>query len=114
MSKTKIIKPDADSIAIIMQRDIMPATGTYETLNSSPSIMDYPSARALEYRSYWFSISVVFTLKDILGWSIFVSGGNEERKNVSLNVVNFAIFSSFETIESYQSYLRGILTTSPI
>ena len=30
--------------------------------------------------------------------SIFVSGGNKERKNGALNVVNFAIFSSFEKL----------------
>ena len=54
----------------------------------------------MEYKLYLLSISVVFTLKDILGLSIFVSGGNEERKNGALNVVYFSIFSSFENIES--------------
>ena len=43
-----------------------------------------------------------------------VSSGNEERENGALNVVDFAIFSSFEKIESYQSDIKGILTTSPI
>ena len=32
---------------------------------------------------------VVFTLEDILGQSIFVSGGSEERRIVALNVVDF-------------------------
>ena len=40
-------------------------------------------------------MSVVLNLKDILGVSIFVSGGNKERKNGALDVVDFAIFSSF-------------------
>ena len=45
---------------------------------------------------------------------IFVTGGNEEGKNGALNVVDFAIFSSFGKIESYQSYIRGLLATYPI
>ena len=60
------------------------------------------------------SISVVFTLKYILDLSVFVSSGNEERQKVALNVVDLSIFSSFENIESYQSYIRGLLTTSSI
>ena len=44
----------------------------------------------------------------------FFSGGSEERINGALNVVNFSIFSSFVNIESYHSYLRGLLTTPPI
>ena len=43
-------------------------------------------------------MSVVFTLKDIMGRSIFVFGGNKERKNGALNVVDVAIFSSFEKL----------------
>ena len=54
----------------------MPATGAYDTVKSTPSRMDYPYAHVLEYISYWLSISVVFTLKDILGLSIFVFGDN--------------------------------------
>ena len=59
-------------------------------------------------------MSVVFTLKYILFLSIFVAGGSKERKNGALKVVDVAIFSYFENIESHQSYLRGILTTFPI
>ena len=44
-------------------------------------------------------MSVVFTLKDILGPSIFVFGGNNERKNGALNVVDVSIFSQFEIID---------------
>ena len=66
----------------------MTATGAYETVKSYTSKMDY-------------------------GRSIFVFGGNEERKNDALNVVDFSIYSSFENIESYQSDIRGLLTTSP-
>ena len=38
-------------------------------------------------------MSVVFTLKYILGLSILVSGGSEELKNGALKVVDVAIFS---------------------
>ena len=38
-------------------------------------------------------MSVVFTLKDIMGVSIFVSGSSKERKNGALKVVDVAIFS---------------------
>ena len=37
-------------------------------------------------------MSVVFTLKDILGLSIFMFSGNKERKNGALNVVDVGIF----------------------
>ena len=61
-------------------------TGAYDTLNSSSSSVDDPFAHVLEhalnYRSCLLSISVVFTLKDIMGLSIFVSGGSKERKMV--------------------------------
>ena len=76
--------------------------------------MENPSANIIEYRSYWLSMSVVFTLKDISGLSIFVSGGSKEHKNVALNVVDVSILSYFENIEPYHSYLRGILNESPI
>ena len=48
--------------------------------------MDNPFSHVLEYRSYWLSISVVFTLKYILGRIIFVSGGSEDRKTDALKV----------------------------
>ena len=41
-------------------------------------------------------MSVVFTLKDILGLIIFVSGGSKESKKFALNVAYVSIFSSFE------------------
>ena len=55
--------------------------------------MDYPSGHFLEYKSYLVSMSVVFTVKYILGLSIFVFGGNKERKNGSLNVIDVETFS---------------------
>ena len=58
-------------------------------------------------------MSVVFNLKDILGVSIFVSGGNKERKNGALDVVDL-LFSHHLENESYQSDLIIPLTTSPI
>ena len=59
-------------------------------------------------------MSVVFILKDILGLSIFVSGGSDDCKNGSLKVVDISIFSWFKNIESYHSDPRGICTTSPL
>ena len=38
-------------------------------------------------------MSVVFNIKDIPVLSIFVSGGNEKRKNSALNEVYFDILS---------------------
>ena len=38
-------------------------------------------------------MSVVFTLKDNMGLSIFVSGGSKEHEYDALNVVDVAIFS---------------------
>ena len=73
MSKTKIIKPSEYAMEKIMQIDLMPSTGVYDTVKSSPSIMDDPSAHVLECKSYLLSMSVVFTLKYILRRSIFVS-----------------------------------------
>ena len=37
-------------------------------------------------------MSVVFTVKYIMGLSIFVFGGNKEHKNGALNVVDITIF----------------------
>ena len=59
-------------------------------------------------------MSVVFTLKDILGLGIFVSGVSKDSKNGSLKVVDVSIFSEVEKVESYHSDMRGLLTTSPI
>ena len=54
--------------------------------------MDDPYSHVLGYRSYWLSMSVVFTLNNILGLSIFLSSCSKEHKNVALNVVDVAIF----------------------
>ena len=62
-----MIMSSAVSIAIIIQRDLMLATGAYNTMKSTLTSMDYSSAEILEYRSNWLSIYVVFTLKYILG-----------------------------------------------
>ena len=59
-------------------------------------------------------MSVAFNLKDILGLSIFVSGGSKDRKNGALKVLYVLIFLWFENVESYHSDLKGLLTTSPI
>ena len=77
MSKTKLIGISVDSITMVMQREQMTVTGAYDKLKSTPSIMDDLSAYILEYISYSLSMSVVFTLKYILGMSIFVSNDSE-------------------------------------
>ena len=45
MSKTKIMRPSVDAISMIMQRERMPSTGYYDTVKSTPSSMDDPSAQ---------------------------------------------------------------------
>ena len=93
MSKTKLMRPSAYSIAVIMQRGHIPATGAYDSVKYTFSSMDDPFAHVLEHISYWLSILVVFTLNYILGLSIFVSYGSKWRKNGALNVVDVSIFS---------------------
>ena len=61
----------------MMQRDLIPETGAYDTVKFNPSRMDDPYAHVLEYRSYLLSMPVFFTLEYILGRSIFVSCGSE-------------------------------------
>ena len=77
MSKTKIIRPSVDAISMMIQRGRISATGVYDTVNSTPSSMDYIFSHFMEYISYLLSISNVFTLKNVLGLIIFVSGGNK-------------------------------------
>ena len=103
-----------DAISIMIQRERMPDTGAYDTLKSTPSMIDYPSAHVLEYILYLLSMSVFLTVNYILGWIIFVSSGNEVSKNSALNLVDFTIFSSFQNIESHQSDIILLLTMSPI
>ena len=50
-------------------------------------------------------MSVVFTLKDILGRNIFVSDGSEKCRNGALDVVDFSIFSLFEKL-NHTSQIR--------
>ena len=67
-------------------------------MKSTTSSMNYKYSHVLEYIAYWLSMSVVFTLKDIMSLSIFVSGGGKEHKNGSLEVVDVAILSQFEKL----------------
>ena len=46
-----MIMTSADTIVIMILRDFIPVPGVYETVKSTPSIMDYPYAKVLEYRS---------------------------------------------------------------
>ena len=71
------MRPSAEVIAVIIRRDQMPVTGAYDTVKSTTSSLDYTSANIFDYRSYWLSMSVVFTLKYILGLSIFLYGGSK-------------------------------------
>ena len=86
------MSPSAYSIAVIMQRGWVTATGKNDTVKSTPSSMDDPSVHVLEYISYWLSMSVFLTLKDILVLGIFVFGGNNEHKNGALKIVDVSIF----------------------
>ena len=92
-SKTTRIRTSEDAFAMIMKREQMLDAVEYDTVKSNSSNMDDPSSHVLGYESYWLSMSVVFTLKDIMGMSIFVYGGNKERKNGALNVLDVEIFS---------------------
>ena len=76
-----------------MQRESMLVSSVYDTVKSNPSSMHDPSQHVMEYISKWFSMSVVFTLKDILGKSIFVYVVSEERRNNALNAVDILILS---------------------
>ena len=58
MYNKKRMRPSADAIDMIMRLEWMITTGTYDTVNSTPSNMDDPSTHFLEYTSYLFSISV--------------------------------------------------------
>ena len=98
------MRPSADGIAMTMQRDRVPDTGAYDTSKSNNSSMADPSAHVIWYRSYWSSMSVVFTLKYILGLSIFVFDGNNKRKNGAPNVVDFP-FSRILKKLSHTSYI---------
>ena len=77
MSMTKRIRPYADSITTLIQRDPMSATGAYNKVKSTNLGTDYPSEHVLEYRSYWLSMSVLSTLKYILSTSVCVSDVNK-------------------------------------
>ena len=64
---------------MLILRYLMSTTGAYETVKSTPSIMDETSAQVLEYIPYQLSISIVLTLNEIRRRNIFSSGGNHER-----------------------------------
>ena len=52
MSKTKRMKPYVYAISMMMQRENIPATGVYDTVNSTPSKIYDPYEHVLEYKSY--------------------------------------------------------------
>ena len=53
ISETKIIKPSANVMAMIMQREQMPVNGVYETVKPTPTSMNYPS-------SHVFTLKILF------------------------------------------------------
>ena len=57
MFKTKRLRNSEKASAMIIQRDIMPVTGAYNTVKKNISIMDYTSIHVLECISYWLSMS---------------------------------------------------------
>ena len=93
MYNIKMILCYADAILVMILRDLLPATGAYENVKSSTSIINNPHALVLEYILQSLSISVVFTLKQIMGRNIFVSDNNKERLYEATKVVNFSILS---------------------
>ena len=52
ISYTKIMRSSVEAVAMIIQRERMTATGSYDTVNSTPSSMDDPYAHVLDYISY--------------------------------------------------------------
>ena len=58
MSNKIRMRPSANAIAMIIQRERMPDTGAYDTLNSTPSSVDNPFVHVVDYISYQFSMSV--------------------------------------------------------
>ena len=55
--------------------------------------MDDTSANVHEYRSYWLSMPVKKTLRDIMVLVISVSGRSKQRKKFALKVVDVSILS---------------------
>ena len=48
MSKTNIMIYSSEAIDMIIRRYQVPAIGVYDTVKSTPSRMDYPSANVLD------------------------------------------------------------------
>ena len=70
-SKAKYIKPSAYALSVMIERDLIPSTGSYGTVKSNNSITDDPYEHVIGYRSYRLLIYVVLNLNEILGQSIF-------------------------------------------
>ena len=68
MSKTKIIKPSEYAMEMIMQIDLMPSTGDYDTVKSNPSSMDDPYENFLDNISYLLSLSAVLGMSFCIWW----------------------------------------------
>ena len=49
MSNRKIIKYPPEAMIMLIQRDLIPATGVYEAVNSNQSSMNEPSAKVIDY-----------------------------------------------------------------
>ena len=108
-----MIMPSADAILIIIEIDLMLVTDVYDSVNYTPSIMYDSSAQVLEQRLYSLSISMVSTLKDILGRNVFVSGVNKQHFFIteSSRYCHLLVISN---IDSHHSDIRELFTSSPI
>ena len=60
MSKTKIMRPSVDAIAVITRREMMPSTGEYDKVKSTPSRMYDLYANVIQYISYWLPMPVFY------------------------------------------------------
>ena len=74
---TKKINPSEDAMATRMKRELMPEPDAYEAVNPTNSSIYDAFVHVMEYISYLLPMSVVFTLKYIIGSIIVVFGGNE-------------------------------------
>ena len=52
MSKVKTINSSTEAMTMMIQRDIITATGVYKAVKSTPSRMDDTSAHFIEYSLY--------------------------------------------------------------
>ena len=67
-------------------------------MKSTPSNMDDIYEHVIEYGSYWLSIYFVLTLNEVIGSSIFVTGGNIKTEHWMWWILNFLITFEYRII----------------